>query len=160
MKALLILITVMVITAPTRAEELKIATCCLRHVVDEQPEIGKLKELARQTGSDKNKELLLKRREQLRLHALEILKEIQEARGYLYVFEASMTRREALVKYNMEGMLVSYSADDITDEVSDILSGKKQINVEQAGTGQPATRPESKSEGSDKPQPEAEGRSR
>ena len=32
--------------------------------------------------------------------------------------------------------------------------------TEQAGTGQPATRPESKSEGSDKPQPEAEGRSR
>jgi hypothetical protein len=31
---------------------------------------------------------------------------------------------------------------------------------EQAGTGQPATRPESKSEGSDKPQPKAEGRSR
>ena len=31
---------------------------------------------------------------------------------------------------------------------------------EQAGAGQPATRPESKSEGSDKPQPEAEGRSR
>ena len=31
---------------------------------------------------------------------------------------------------------------------------------EQAGTGQPATRPESKSEGSDKPQPESEGRSR
>jgi hypothetical protein len=32
--------------------------------------------------------------------------------------------------------------------------------AEQAGTGQPATRPESKSEGSDKTQPEAEGRSR
>ena len=32
--------------------------------------------------------------------------------------------------------------------------------AEQAGTGQPATRPESKSEGSDKPQSEAEGRSR
>ena len=31
---------------------------------------------------------------------------------------------------------------------------------EQGGTGQPATRPESKSEGGDKPQPEAEGRSR
>jgi len=30
---------------------------------------------------------------------------------------------------------------------------------EQDGTGQPATRPESKSEGSDKPQPESEGRS-
>jgi hypothetical protein len=33
-------------------------------------------------------------------------------------------------------------------------------HAEQAGTGQPATRPESKSEGGDKPQPEAEGRSR
>ncbi len=32
--------------------------------------------------------------------------------------------------------------------------------AEQAGTGQPATRPELKSEGSDKPQPESEGRSR
>jgi hypothetical protein len=32
--------------------------------------------------------------------------------------------------------------------------------AEEAGTGQPATRPESKSEGGGKPQPEAEGRSR
>jgi len=32
--------------------------------------------------------------------------------------------------------------------------------VEQAGTGQPATRPQSKSEGSQKPKPESEGRSR
>jgi hypothetical protein len=36
----------------------------------------------------------------------------------------------------------------------------RQQEAEQAGTGQPATRPESKSEGSDKPQPDAEGRSR
>ena len=48
----------------------------------------------------------------------------------------------------------------------DQLTGKYEkeywqiLNGEQAGTGQPATRPESKSEGSDKPQPEAEGRSR
>ena len=34
------------------------------------------------------------------------------------------------------------------------------ITPEQDGTGQPATRPESNSEGGDKPQPEAEGRSR
>lgn len=34
------------------------------------------------------------------------------------------------------------------------------INAEQASNGQPATRSESKSEGGDKPQPEAEGRSR
>ena len=33
-------------------------------------------------------------------------------------------------------------------------------NAQQGGAGQPATRPESKSEGGDKPQPESEGRSR
>lgn len=39
-------------------------------------------------------------------------------------------------------------------------SGRRIIRQgEQAGAGQPATRPESKSEGRDKPQPEAEGRS-
>jgi hypothetical protein len=37
---------------------------------------------------------------------------------------------------------------------------QKRKKSEQYSTGQPATRPESKSEGSDKPQPEAEGRSR
>lgn len=35
-----------------------------------------------------------------------------------------------------------------------------KLNSEQDGTGQPAIRPESKSEGGDKPQPESEGRSR
>ncbi len=43
-------------------------------------------------------------------------------------------------------------------EVMKAASERQQ--AEQAGTGQPATRPESKSEGSDKPQPEAERRSR
>jgi hypothetical protein len=37
---------------------------------------------------------------------------------------------------------------------------ENEPQAEQASAGQPATRPESKSEGSDKPQPEAEGRSR
>ena len=42
-----------------------------------------------------------------------------------------------------------------------ILSMQRSpIKSEQAGTGQPATRSESKSEGADKPQPESEGRSR
>jgi hypothetical protein len=36
----------------------------------------------------------------------------------------------------------------------------RKAEGEQAGTGQPATRPESKPEGGNKPQPEAEGRSR
>ena len=35
-----------------------------------------------------------------------------------------------------------------------------ETTAEQGGTGQPATRPKSKPDGSDKPQPEAEGRSR
>jgi hypothetical protein len=39
---------------------------------------------------------------------------------------------------------------------TEILKAK----AEQSGTGQPATRPETKSEGSGKPQPESEGRSR
>jgi len=45
-------------------------------------------------------------------------------------------------------------------DFSATLRLRKPTKGEQAGTGQPATRPESKSEGSDKPQPEAEGRSR
>ena len=40
------------------------------------------------------------------------------------------------------------------------LAKLKKQKAEQVGAGQPATRPESKSEGSDNPQPEAEGRSR
>jgi biopolymer transport protein ExbD len=44
--------------------------------------------------------------------------------------------------------------------ISDISFATEKIPEEQGGTGQPATRSESKSEGSDKPQPESEGRSR
>ena len=40
------------------------------------------------------------------------------------------------------------------------ISNNIRRMIEQAGTGQPATRPESKSEDSQKPQPGAEGRSR
>jgi hypothetical protein len=39
-------------------------------------------------------------------------------------------------------------------------AGPPDIKSEQAGAGEPATRSESDSEGSDKPQPDAEGRSR
>lgn len=42
----------------------------------------------------------------------------------------------------------------------EVAGQRIETKAEQAGTGQPATRPESKSEGSDKPQPEAEGGSR
>jgi len=49
--------------------------------------------------------------------------------------------------------------DDTPSSIIVELEPKKP-NAEPAGTGQPATRPELKSDGSDKPQPEAEGRSR
>ncbi len=39
-------------------------------------------------------------------------------------------------------------------------ASKELQESEQSGAGQPATRPESKSEGGDKPQPDSEGRSR
>ena len=62
--------------------------------------------------------------------------------------------------------LPSYTGDDPLEhkvllKVSpDGMIPAKKPKAEQAGTGQPATRPQSKSEGSQKPQPEAEGRSR
>jgi hypothetical protein len=46
------------------------------------------------------------------------------------------------------------------DVVAGVVAAIQKQQSEQAGTGQPATRSQSKSEGSDKPQPEAEGRSR
>lgn len=47
-----------------------------------------------------------------------------------------------------------------TEEWERELDARISNNAEQAGTGQPSTRPESKSEGRDKPQLESEGRSR
>jgi hypothetical protein len=48
--------------------------------------------------------------------------------------------------------------EDLAKALATVKSATK--NAQQDGTGQPATRSQSKSEGSDKPQPEAEGRSR
>jgi hypothetical protein len=47
-----------------------------------------------------------------------------------------------------------------TPIVLDTWATQEKADAQQDSAGQPATRPESKSEGSDKPQPEAEGRSR
>ncbi len=64
----------------------------------------------------------------------------------------------------LRGSNVSKSGDGIDCRIQyDLKNNRavsKQTNSEQAGTGQPATRSQSKSEGSQKPQPEAEGRSR
>ena len=60
------------------------------------------------------------------------------------------------------GLLPVFSRLVVNGETKDNYSPVKneKIEREHAGTGQPATRPESKSEGSDKPQLESEGRSR
>ena len=58
--------------------------------------------------------------------------------------------------YKRKDVLIANAAERaIIVELEPITS-----NAEQVGTGQPATRPESKSTGGDKPQPESEGRSR
>jgi hypothetical protein len=63
----------------------------------------------------------------------------------------------SLFKHNLmvERMIKAEQKGDLREVVEAIVK-----EAQQAGTGQPATRPESKPEGSDKPQPEAEGRSR
>ena len=64
----------------------------------------------------------------------------------------------------VDGFIVAHAFDEQQEQIAGInhlLSrGFKITKGEQAGTGQPATRSQSKSEGDDKPQPEAEGRSR
>jgi hypothetical protein len=61
-------------------------------------------------------------------------------------------------KVNVEGDTGSEPLVDKLKRIRTILAEIQK--AEQAGAGQPATRPESKTEGSDKPQPEAEGHSR
>ena len=59
-------------------------------------------------------------------------------------------------EYLLEGMIV----EDRNDFGAFWVYASRLTRAEKAATGQPATRSESKSEGSDKPQPESEGRSR
>ena len=52
-----------------------------------------------------------------------------------------------------------YFIDGVPDH-NDFVAENIRKKIEQVGSGQPATRSESKPEGAEKPQPEAEGRSR
>jgi hypothetical protein len=62
--------------------------------------------------------------------------------------------------YQLRLNLLSGSGSFILGWGAQKVHPSEKSKIEQAGTGQPATRPESKSESGDKPQPEAEGRSR
>jgi hypothetical protein len=84
----------------------------------------------------------------------------------LEVPESSAKKRISIVGKNLNlHQILGALADEIGAEVivtrqGFILRSPPKNDAQQAGTGPPATRPESNSEGSKKPQPEAEGRSR
>jgi len=59
-----------------------------------------------------------------------------------------------------EGTCVLVRRADYSEGLARFVSNLETRQAEQGGTGQPATRSQSKSEGRDNPQPEAEGRSR
>ena len=76
-----------------------------------------------------------------------------------------VTVQSSLDCLRVEGRKVSKEEDLGSEPLADKLKRIRTIlaeiqRAEQVGAGQPATRPESKLEGGDKPQPEAEGRSR
>ena len=91
-------------------------------------------------------------------------------------FSECLLKTPTLIKINEALLAQGYSVKRIEFEKFSIDKEKKATpfhaiswliieaiangEAQQAGTGQPATRPESKLEGSDKPQPESEGRSR
>jgi hypothetical protein len=60
-------------------------------------------------------------------------------------------------RYTSEGIAFADTEDQVLKRV---VATYTRVISEQGGTGQSATRPESKSEGGDKPQPESEGHSR
>lgn len=62
------------------------------------------------------------------------------------------------VSKQLEGRFEGYR--HYNQEAHILIATRRSTKGEQAGAGQPATRPESDSEGSDKPQPASEGRSR
>lgn len=62
--------------------------------------------------------------------------------------------------YTIYPVISGFGTDKSHPRANDKVLAEIIRHAEQAGTGQPATRPESKSDGGDKPQPESEGRSR
>jgi four helix bundle protein len=70
---------------------------------------------------------------------------------------AAMLSRLGKRGYSVQEEPSDYRTDFDSDFDSDF--DPEKTHSQQSGTGQPATRPESKSEGGDKPQSEAEGRS-
>jgi hypothetical protein len=100
--------------------------------------------LAGMTNCDGNFKFRLWIKEDQRTHQIQTSPNFE---GYLYVMGSFEKSDFPFGSYTQR-----YSLEE--------LHRRFKKEAEQAGTGQPATRPESKSEGSDKPQPEAEGRSR
>ena len=77
----------------------------------------------------------------------------------------SVIARRSSKRFRFKWQCTNADFDLITLDVEILVEGKMRrgtvtlLPKQQVGTGQPATRPESKTEGGDKPQQEAEGRS-
>ncbi len=96
--------------------------------------------------------------------------DLEAGKRYLIYLTKSQRGRLVTVQSSLdclrvEGGKVNKEEETGSEPLADKLKRIRTIlaeiqKAEQAGTGQPATRPESKSEGGDKPQSKAEGRSR
>ena len=87
-----------------------------------------------------------------------LLKDDKRANPY-YVLSAIRTTADAGAIAAIRPFLKHENAQ-VREEAEKAVAALEPSKTEQAGTEQPATRSESKSEGSDKPQPESEERSR
>jgi hypothetical protein len=86
--------------------------------------------------------------------------EDDDAKHYASIYFAH-DRDDITINLLLNGAITTTSRLSLTQEQYNQLGDFRIPKIrEQAGTGQPATSPESKPEGGDKPQPEAEGRSR
>ena len=86
--------------------------------------------------------------------------EVRVRRGTFGPFETADLAGLAKIVTEAGLDLKPFASLDAYVQRLDRLTKRITEEAEQAGAGQPATRSESKSEGDDKPQPEAEGRSR
>jgi hypothetical protein len=94
-------------------------------------------------------------------HLVALAKDKRQVTSYLACFTEELTLGQfaELLLSDLEARSMYIDALVPANSVKTLATHNAE-NAQQAGTEQPATRPQSKSEGGDKPQPEAEGRSR
>jgi hypothetical protein len=141
MKKLALILALMSFAPIARAEDLRMAVCCIDYAVRNHPDFQALKRLSTNSPSKENDSALRQKEYLLRTKVREIVENLAKVRNYEWVFKVERTRKENVTFYHSAGMLISYSGDDISEEVAGLLS---KTRAEQDGGGQPATRSESK----------------